>query len=222
MVQDRAASEPRGGTALAVALTVLAGVIRLVPHPWNFTPVGALGLYGGARLRWWQALTLPLLVMAVTDLILWQTKGWPFNPAVYACFLVNVLIGFLLKRTESPWRIAGCTLAGSVLFFLVTNFSVWSTSRVDPASIPGGGWYVLQAEGSPYPSPMVKYADDTRGLLACYWMGLNFDATAAPPLGFTGNLLAGDLFFSGLLFGAHAWLARRLGRPTPAAVGEAS
>ncbi len=34
----------------AVGMAVAAGLIRLLPHPWHFTPVGALGLFGGARL----------------------------------------------------------------------------------------------------------------------------------------------------------------------------
>ena len=32
-------------------LATAAGVARLIPHPWNFTPVGALGLFTGSRLR---------------------------------------------------------------------------------------------------------------------------------------------------------------------------
>ena len=41
---------------LALALTVAGAVARLVPHPWNFAPVGGMSLFAGARLRGWQAL----------------------------------------------------------------------------------------------------------------------------------------------------------------------
>src|SRR5262245_30484727 len=111
---------------LASSLAVLAGLIRLVPHPWNFTPVGALGLYGGARLPAWQAFTLPLAVMIVTDLVLKVVLNLPaFNPFVYAAFVVYVLLGRLLTRTESPWKIGTVSLVGSVQFFLLSNFGAW-------------------------------------------------------------------------------------------------
>jgi hypothetical protein len=35
-------------TLLALALIVLAAALRLAPHPWNFTPVGAMALFSGA------------------------------------------------------------------------------------------------------------------------------------------------------------------------------
>src|SRR5262245_28840215 len=62
-------------TVLTVSAGCLAGLIRLVPHPVNFSPVGALGLFGGARLRLWQALALPVGVMAITDYALWLLSG---------------------------------------------------------------------------------------------------------------------------------------------------
>ena len=90
-------------TPLTVGLAVLAGIIRLVPHPWNMTPVGALGLFGGARLPLAQALTIPLTVLVTTDLLIWAAKGWmPFNPYVYAAFLGCVLLGRVLTKTRSP------------------------------------------------------------------------------------------------------------------------
>ena len=65
--------QPAGTTAtppsawLPLGLTVSAGVLRLLAPVPNLTPVGALGLYAGGRLRSWQAFALPLLVMAATD-----------------------------------------------------------------------------------------------------------------------------------------------------------
>src|SRR5438270_13703598 len=103
---------------VAGGLAVLAGLVRLIPHPFNMTPVGALGLFGGARLRPKLAMSLPLLVMVVTDLIIWAWYGfsyrWPFNPYVYGCFVTNVLLGRLLTRTQSWKRIGPLAAAGSV------------------------------------------------------------------------------------------------------------
>jgi hypothetical protein len=136
---------------LTLAGAALSGIIRLVPHPPNMTPVGALGLYGGARLPLAQALTLPLVVMLVTDVVLHFTV-YPERPVlsgwVYASLMVNVLLGRLLTRTESPWKIGVVSLLAALQFFLITNFACW----------PG--------------SPL--YAQDAQGLLACYVAALPF------------------------------------------------
>lgn len=216
MRDDKATNESRGESVLTLGLMGLAGLARLLPHPWNFTPVGALGLYGGARLRWWQGFFVPLLVMAVSDFLIWSIKGWHFNPAVYGCFAVNVLLGLSLSRNSSIWRIASCSLVGSALFYLVTNFSVWLTSvEKYPDAVPGGAAYARVATELPYDYPEIHYAKNAKGLAACYWLGLAYTPDGKP-FGFAGNIFAGDLFFSGLLFGAHAFLRRRLERGVPA------
>lgn len=108
---------------LAIGLTVLGALARLVPHAPNFTPVGSMSLYGGARLRGWQAFVLPLALMAITDPLV---GGYSFaTPFVYAAFLINVCIGRMLRETSSPWRIGAACLACSAQFFLITNFAVW-------------------------------------------------------------------------------------------------
>src|SRR5262245_33269920 len=141
----RGREAPPGMTRpLATGLAVAAGLLRLVPHPANLTPVGALGLFAGARLRSWHAFALPVLVMAATDAVLYATHGYPPSAFVYASFLVNVLIGRALTATESPWRIGAASFLCSLQFFLVTNFGVWLTS----------------------PGPL--YPHTPEGLLACY------------------------------------------------------
>jgi hypothetical protein len=184
-------SQPENITRpLASVLAVTAGLFRLIPHPWNFTPVGALGLFAGARLPSWHAFAWPVGVMAGSDLLLWAMLGKrPFDPFVYASFLLTVLIGRTLVRTESPWRIGGASLLASVQFFLVTNFGAWLT-------------FLRQ------PEPL--YPPTLSGLLTCYAAGIPFFGKDVPlPLGFFGNTVLGDLCFVALLFGAHAWLSRR-------------
>lgn len=116
---------------VALSLTVIAAVLRLVPHPPNFAPVGATAIFGGSRLRGWQAYAVPLLAMAVTDPIRsWMEGGFPAYSwgtlVVYGCFLISVLLGrVFLRRSVSVSRIAAVTLAGSIQFFLFTNLAVW-------------------------------------------------------------------------------------------------
>src|SRR5579871_4628522 len=98
----------------AIGMAITAGLIRLIPyHPWNFTPIGALGLFGGARLRSWWAYVLPLGVMAVSDLLLLWIHGenyTPFNRWVYGSFFLAVLWGRLLLRTGGAGRIAAVSV----------------------------------------------------------------------------------------------------------------
>src|SRR5579883_911039 len=72
---------------------LLVVILRVLSLPVNLAPAGGLGVFGGARLRLWQALALVLGVMALSDLFLlmWQDKaGW--DPAVYASMALYVLI----------------------------------------------------------------------------------------------------------------------------------
>jgi len=205
-----------GLAAIATRLLAPAGL-----WPWNMAPIGAIALYGGARLRSWRAFVLPVAVMVVTDLILWAVlHNPPFNPWVYASFAVYVLLGRLLARTASPAWIGGACVAGAILFFLLTNFGAWWGMSVSADKLPEGQAVVWKSEGSRYPTP--QYARNLAGLMACYVAALPFankdGLPDALPLGFSGNVLIGDLFFCGLLFGAHAWLSRRYFRPVPALV----
>ncbi len=185
--------EPKGVTRpMTSVLAMLAGLVRLIPHLWNFTPVGALGLFGGARLRSWHAFALPLLIMLATDAVLAALRGpeyreylaSPMPFFVYVSLLVNVVIGRTLVRTQSPWRIGTASLLASAQFFLVTNFAQWLAFGVAPGTA-----------GTLQPG---QYPRDLPGLLACYVGGLPF----------FGATLLGDLVFSGIFFGLHAALAR--------------
>ncbi|HWC99758.1 MAG TPA: DUF6580 family putative transport protein [Candidatus Sulfopaludibacter sp.] len=110
---------------LAMGLIVLGALIR-VTQALNFAPVGALSLFAGARLRSWQAYALPLALMAITDPLV---GGYSANtPFVYGSFLIMVWIGSHLRRTENPLWIGTGAVAGSLQFFLITNFGAWLTS----------------------------------------------------------------------------------------------
>jgi hypothetical protein len=109
---------------LAAGLTVAGALLRLVPHPFNFAPVGGVSLFAGARLCGWHAYLLPLVLMAVTDPLL---GGYSFmTPFVYASFLINVWLGRrLLRNSESPLRIGSAAVVSSLQFFVLTNLAMW-------------------------------------------------------------------------------------------------
>jgi hypothetical protein len=119
---------------LAVGLIVLGALIRVTQH-WNFAPVGAMSLFAGARLRGWKAYALPLVLMAITDPLLGGYSA--ATPLVYASFLVSVWIGTRLRNTENPLAIGAGALAGSLQFFLITNFAWLTGSNMYPHTLQG-------------------------------------------------------------------------------------
>jgi hypothetical protein len=176
-------------TLLIITMIVFAAALRLAPHPWNFTPVGAIALFSGAMVRDRRlGFLFPLLVMFATDAIIGFNK---LSPLVYASFLLSVLIGRALvgasfsasqraKRESQPGapeaalpaakkpavpRIAAATFLGALQFFLITNFGVWAFLNTYPRT--------------------------SAGLAACYFAGVPF----------FWNTLAGDAFYATLFFG---------------------
>ncbi len=113
---------------MAYLLIALATICRLIPHPPNFTPVLAVALFGGATLPRRAALAIPLLAMLLSDLALGYPFGW-MNLVVYGCSLSGALLGRLLVHRSTWRRRVAAALAGSVIFFVVTNFAVWLGSE---------------------------------------------------------------------------------------------
>jgi hypothetical protein len=110
---------------------------RLIPHPYNFTPMAAIALFGGARFDDRRlALAMPLVAMLLSDLFIGLRSG---NPVVYGCFMLTVCIGFWLRRRDSTLRVAGAALGSSILFFVVTNFAVWARGSLYPKNLGGLG-----------------------------------------------------------------------------------
>ena len=128
------------------ALIIFAALTRLMPHPPNFTPIIAMGLFGGAYLKDRRiALIIPLLAMIAADMVLrfHGTMLW-----VYGSLIFITMMGMLLKNRTTLKNCTAATIGGSVLFFLLTNFGVWISSGF--------------------------YAKSAAGLLTCYSMALPF------------------------------------------------
>lgn len=156
-----------------------AVLLRLLPHPWNLTPLGAMFLFGGAAFeRRRDSLLVPLAALLLSDvavmyLLYGGRYGWNWSPFTWLAFLLVGTLGWTLRRRTSITRVAGASLAGSFLFFLVSNFGTWI----------GGGMYPLTFSG----------------LTACYVAGLPF----------LRNTILGDLLYAGLFFGSWQLLRRR-------------
>jgi hypothetical protein len=133
-------------TLLALAIIALAAAPRIAPHPWNFTPVGAMALFSGAVIRNRRiAFFFPILALFVGDIFIGFHK---LMPVVYASFLLSVAIGFWLRDRRTVGRITAATLLGAVQFFLVTNFAVWAFGLSYPRN--SAGLFACYAAGIPF------------------------------------------------------------------------
>jgi hypothetical protein len=174
--------EKRRSRYVALLLTAVGALLRVVPHPPNFAPIGGTGLFSGSRLRGWEAYLVPLIAMALTDPIMSALAGHypaysPMTVVIYASLMVYVWLGrTFLRDSQNLVRIAAVCLAGSTQFFLITNFFVW-----------------LGAE--------VEYPHTWAGLITCY--------TEALP--FLERTVLGDLFYTGVLTFAYLFLTRHFG-----------
>lgn len=121
---------------LAILLAILAAAfLRLVPHPPNFGPIGALALFSGAMLgRRWLAFAAPLGALVLSDLVL---GFYPELLFVYASVLAIVLIGWAVAKRKTALTIAAAAVASSVFFFAVTNFGVWLVMDYYPKTLAG-------------------------------------------------------------------------------------
>ena len=116
--------ESRWPIALAGILVVFAIVARLLPHPANFTPVGAAIIFAAMYLPKKWALVIPFSILIVSDLLI-GFYSWPIMLCVYGSFLLMALIGFWVRENKNTLTIVSGTLSGSILFFLITNAAVW-------------------------------------------------------------------------------------------------
>ncbi|MFN0048483.1 MAG: DUF6580 family putative transport protein [Cytophagales bacterium] len=170
--------------SVLVLMVVIAGIYRLLPHPWNLAPFGAMALFGGAYFgSIIAAIFVPLVSLWISDLVLnnvifsqyfpeftlfYNGFGWQ-----YGSFVAISCIGLLIKNNVKPVNVLFASVGGSFLFFFVSNFGVWATGNMYPPS--------------------------SAGLMACYTAGLPF----------LQNTLVGDLVFNIALFGVFEFLQTR-------------
>lgn len=134
--------------ALASLLVIFASLLRLLPHPPNFAPVGALALFSGVVLprRW--SLVIPLGAMLLSDALIGFYQ-LPVMASVYGSFALIALLGWWAKRQSSrAGSVLLACLAGSVIFFLVTNFAVWLWGGLYPPT--ASGLLASYAMGAPF------------------------------------------------------------------------
>lgn len=171
-------------TSVIALLILLAAFSRIIPHMPNFSPLGAICLFGAAHLKQkWQVFLIPLAAAWLSDLFINNVIYGAYYPEFtwfyggfywqYGTYLLIIGIALLIFKEVNLKRIVGGSLMATAVFFLFTNFGVWLGSAT-------------------YPQNMA-------GLMQCYAMGIPF----------LKGTLSGDLFYVAALFGSFALLQRR-------------
>lgn len=130
-------NKTRQTLVLIYGLMALVILSRLLPHPPNFTPVAALGLFAGAYLSRKIAWLLPLLALFISDLFLgiYEPLAMLF---VYLGFAAAIAIGhLLLQQQRHALPLAISSVAVATLFFLLSNFGTWLAGGLYPLTLNG-------------------------------------------------------------------------------------
>jgi hypothetical protein len=118
-----------------LGIILAAAAVRLLPHPWNVTPIGAMALFGGARFR--DARAAFLAPLAAFTLSQFAIGFYGLFPVVALAFVLESWVGRVLARRRGAWRVAAAVVMGSGVFYLVTNFGFWASGISFPRTPAG-------------------------------------------------------------------------------------
>lgn len=183
----------------AIAFRVITGLAILSGAGWisNFAPFAAIALCSAAYLPARYKFTVPLLALLFSDLILDVYYRAPLFDTMtlvrYVAFALVGGLGFILRNRASWKTLLPASLAGSCLFYFITNTCSWLTD-------PG-------------------YARNFAGLVQSLTVGLPAYG-GTPTWMFFRNSLISDLFFTALFvvcmsFGQSSARAAAAPEPLP-------
>ena len=119
---------------LPVCVILILSFSRIIPHPSNFTPILAVGIFSGFYFRqFFLSLLIVILSMFLGDLYLGFHDTMFFT---YISLAVAVGLGLLIKNFKFL-EILLAGLASSVCFFAITNFGAFLTLEMYEKSFSG-------------------------------------------------------------------------------------
>lgn len=166
---------------LICSLIVAAVIYRIIPHPFNITPLIAVSLFSGAKFQDKKlAFIIPVVALFISDILLAYMNNYSvFHNTIlftYGSVMLIVLLGKFLNKDKSLniAKTAGLSISSSLLFFIITNFGVWVMGNMYPMNFSG--------------------------LVSCYVMAIPFNKFS----------WLGDLVFTMAIFGAYELVAHKL------------
>lgn len=134
-----------------ISAVFIAAFSRFIPHPFNFTAVGAMALFAGATMgNRWLSLVVPVAALFITDIF------FDFHPtmwATYSSMALITMIGWVIRDRQNFITVTAASLVSVFLFFIITNAAMWVV-----------GFYTTPA----------FYTQDAKGLADSIIMGIPF------------------------------------------------
>jgi hypothetical protein len=154
----------------------------------HFTPIGAMGLFGGSYFtKQWKAVLFPLLTLFISDLVIQSFifkgqygimySGWYW---IYGIFVLITFIGKWVIKKVSVKNIFIAAITASLTHWVLADSTVWV----------GGGTDLRT---------MLPLSRDWSGFMQCYAQGFSY----------MKNFLTGTLLYSGIMFGTFEWMKSR-------------
>jgi hypothetical protein len=141
----------------------------------NFAPLAAIALCAAAYFPAKYKFTVPMIALLISDVVLNIHYGFsllsPFVLSHYLGFALVCCLGLLLRNRRSLKTLLPASIAGSLIFYVVTNLVSW---LFDPG-----------------------YAKNFAGLIQALTVGLP-QYSSTPTWMFFRNSVVSDLLFTGL------------------------
>lgn len=114
----------------AVSAILIAAATRILPHPPNFTAVGAMALFAGACMsNRWLGLLVPMTALFITDIFIgFHNTMW----AVYGAVAITTMMGWAIQKRQNVLTITASSIIAAFLFFYITNAAMWVVGFYTP------------------------------------------------------------------------------------------
>ena len=168
-------------TAIAAIRVIINFDTQISPLA-NFSPVGAMALFGGAYFnKKWKAFGFPLLMLFLSDFVLQQTvfKGYG-NGILYGGWYW-VYGAFALITLAGRWLLKKITIKSFILSVLVCVLIHWTITDI-------GVWY-----GSKI------FSQNLEGYIDCLVVAIPYEL----------RFLTGTIVYGIVLFGLFEWMQQR-------------
>jgi len=135
-----------------ISLILILAFARLIPHPPNFTPIIAVAIVSGYFFKNINLSLLTLLAaMLLSDLFIGLYENMIF---VYASLLLITFAFHKISKKINFKNLFIYGFAGSLIFFIVSNFGVWALGGLGVNDLP--------------------YEKSLTGLVECYILAIPF------------------------------------------------
>jgi hypothetical protein len=135
-------------TSILIAIILVAAFTRLIPHMTNFSPFGAIALFGAAYFyKKWQAFIIPLVATWLSDLFInntiyahnynsftWFYEGFYWQ---YFSYLLIAAYGLFMFKKVNVSNVVFGAIGSTAIFFIVTNFGSWIGNTMYPQNFGG-------------------------------------------------------------------------------------